>query len=124
MGVIIALYAQHAAFHRYLEGDKVAATQIFSSPAYQPRFCSMSASASAATAKPFIVLGTSELTSSSTLGSSKCVVACTIARARRSASGGGAKLVESAMKIPEPTNTASAPRDRKSTRLNSSHIPL
>src|SRR5215471_1626285 len=76
---------------------------------YQPLVCSMSASSIAATASPFMAPVRSWLTSSSTLGSSKCVVARTIARARFSASAGSQKLMESAMKIPEPTKTASAP---------------
>ena len=51
----------------------------------------------------------SSLTSSNTLGSLKCVAAFTMALARFSASTGSAKVVESFMKMPEPTKTASAP---------------
>src|SRR2546425_1012128 len=69
----------------------------------------MWASSSAATASPFIAPVRSSLTSSNTLGSLKCVAAFTMARARFSASSGGAKVVESFMKMPDPTKTASAP---------------
>jgi hypothetical protein len=53
----------------------------------------------------------SSLTSSNTLGSLKCASAWTMARARFSATTGSAKVVESFMKMPLPTKTASAPRN-------------
>src|SRR5712692_6776189 len=76
---------------------------------YQPRVCSKCASSSVDTASPFMAPARSSLTSSNTLGSLKCVAACTIAFARFSASAGSANSVEFFMKMPEPTNTASAP---------------
>src|ERR1035437_9623275 len=69
----------------------------------------MCASSKPETARPFIAPVRSSLTSSNTLGSLKWVVAFTIALARFSASTGSAKVVESFMKMPLPTNTASAP---------------
>src|SRR6266404_2323954 len=79
---------------------------------YQPRFCSRSASAIVSIARPFIAPIRSALTSSKTLGSSKWVVAFTIARARASAISGLANSLELSIKMPEPTNTASAPSCR------------
>jgi hypothetical protein len=58
---------------------------------HQPLVCIMLASSIAPTARPFIALCASSLTSSNTLGSLKWVAALTMARARRSASSGGAK---------------------------------
>src|SRR5580693_3268441 len=88
--------------------DSVRRTQP-SSPVHQPLVCSMWASSSPEMARPFIAPVRSSLTSSNTLGSLKWVAALTMARARFSASAGSAKVVESFMKMPLPTNTASAP---------------
>jgi hypothetical protein len=60
------------------------------SPPYHPLVCIMFASSIAATARPFIAPVRSSLTSSNTLGSLKWVAAFTMARARFSASAGGA----------------------------------
>src|SRR6476661_6286750 len=77
----------------------------------------------AATASPFIAPTRSSLTSSNTLGSSKWVQARTIAFARFSASLGSQKFRPSAMKIPDPTNTASAPSCRTSAASAGEPIP-
>src|SRR5260370_7364355 len=61
----------------------------------------MCASSSVDTASPFIAPVRFSLTSSNTLGSLKCVAACTIALARFSASAGSANSVEFFMKMPE-----------------------
>src|ERR1035441_2992339 len=76
---------------------------------HQPRVCSRCASSSVDTARPFMASARSSLTSSNTLGSLKCVAACTIAFARFSASAGSANSVALFMKMAEPTKTASAP---------------
>src|SRR5229473_1040452 len=90
---------------------------------YQPLVCNKSPSAMAATASPFMAPTRSSLTSSNTLGSSKCVQARTIAFARFSASLGSQKFRPSAMNIPEPTNTASAPSWRTSAASAGVAIP-
>src|SRR5437867_1944792 len=69
--------------------------------AYQPRVCSSSFSGSLEVSSPTIASPRSSLTRASTSGSLKCVVACTMARARFAGSLD--------LKMPEPTKTASAP---------------
>src|SRR5437763_179596 len=82
-----------------LEGEDADAHQRC--PVYQPRVCSRSFSAIFEVSRPTIASPRSSLTRTSTSGSLKCVVACTMAFARRAGSDD--------LKMPEPTKTASAP---------------
>src|SRR5439155_23256524 len=86
----IALEREDADFHVLAVGA-----------AYQPRVWRRSFSASLEVSIPAMASPRSWLTSASTLGSRKCVVARTMASARADGS------VD--LKMPEPTNTASAP---------------
>src|SRR6185436_17863489 len=68
---------------------------------HQPRVCIRSFSASFPISSPTMASPRSSLTFTSTSGSLKCVVACTMALARLAGSAD--------LKMPEPTKTASAP---------------
>src|SRR5580765_4134432 len=82
---------------------------------YQPRVESMSFSSIWRTSRPGIASPSSSLASSTAFASSKWVVALTTALARASGSLD--------LKIPEPTNTASAPRLRTSAASAGVAIP-
>ena len=81
---------------------------------YQPRVDSRSFSSSWRTSRPFMASPSSCEASSTALGSSKCVAALTMARARCAGSLD--------LKMPEPTKTASAPSWR--TRAASAGVAM
>src|SRR5216117_2939616 len=112
--VEVALQREDADFHRSARagGRRSARTLSVISPLasrprpslgshYHPRVCIRSFSASLEVSMPTIASPRSSLTFTSTAGSLKCVVACTMAFARLAGSDD--------LKMPEPTNTASAP---------------
>src|ERR1700730_7247169 len=82
---------------------------------YQPRVESKSFSSSWRTSRPRMASPNSSCASNTAFGSSKCVVAFTTAFARASGSLD--------LKIPEPTNTASAPRRRTNAASAGVAIP-
>src|SRR6266403_3235007 len=83
--------------------------------AHHPRVDSRSFSSSWRTSRPRMASPSSSWASKTAFGSSKCVVAFTTAFARASGSLD--------LKIPEPTNTASAPRRRTSAASAGVAIP-
>src|SRR6267378_503198 len=101
---------------RFLSRNNLPATfdATLQSPPYQPRVESKSFSSNCRTSIPGIASPSSSHASRIAFGSSKCVVAFTMAFARAS----GSLL----LKMPEPTNTASAPSFR--TRAASAGVAI
>src|SRR5882762_2877568 len=102
---------------RFLSRDNLPAAfdATLQSPPYHPRVESKSFSSNCRTSIPGIASPSSSHASRIAFGSSKCVVAFTMAFARAS----GSLL----LKMPEPTNTASAPSFRTSAASAGVAIP-
>src|SRR6267142_6796337 len=107
VGREVSLHRENSDLHRLNSLGWIAA--------HHPRVDSRSFSSSWRTSRPRMASPSSSWASKTAFGSSKCVVAFTTAFARASGSLD--------LKIPEPTNTASAPRRRTSAASAGVAIP-